>query len=281
MSATSLHFDGAFAGWRKTARAALAGEIDPRYAQWINDALSQPELLLEVRGEMISQTREPEDAPATTARVARAFMDLAYDVSCYRDEIKWALLYRALWRLQHGERHLLQVATDPDVHQLRTMAKAVHRDVHKMRAFVRFREVSTETGPWFVAWFEPQHLIVEANAPFFRDRFAPMRWSILTSDHCAHWDPNKRELTFSEGARREDAPSADGAEGLWLTYYAHIFNPARVKIHAMLAQMPRHYWKNLPEAEIIPELLAKSEARAAEMVERSRGTKKADASDGR
>jgi DNA polymerase len=39
-----------------------------------------------------------------------------------------------------------------------------------------------------VAWFEPQHHIVEYNAAFFVDRFASMCWSILTPDRCAHWD---------------------------------------------------------------------------------------------
>jgi DNA polymerase len=138
-----------------------------------------------------------------------------------------------------------------------------------MRAFVRFREVATEAGPWMVAWFEPQHLIVEANAPFFRDRFPEQRWSILTPDRCVHWDPSARELRFTAGANRADAPAEDATEDLWRTYYASIFNPARVKVAAMNAEMPRHYWKNLPEASIIPRLLADARPRVDAMVEQS------------
>lgn len=67
------------------------------------------------------------------------------------------------------------------------MAQAVRRDLHKMKAFVRFRSVHDERfrahpedGPLHVAWFEPEHHIVGAVAPFFARRFTQMRWAILT-----------------------------------------------------------------------------------------------------
>jgi DNA polymerase len=47
-----------------------------------------------------------------------------------------------LWRLTHGEPKLLEIIVDPDVHELSRMDKAVRHDVHKMRAFVRFRRVT-------------------------------------------------------------------------------------------------------------------------------------------
>ncbi|MEV9012116.1 DUF4130 domain-containing protein, partial [Klebsiella pneumoniae] len=52
---------------------------------------------------------------------------------------------------------------------------------------------------------------------------------------------------------------------LWLTYYASIFNPARGKVKAMQAEMPKKYWKNLPEAALIADLLAQAPARVAAM----------------
>ena len=85
-----------------------------------------------------------------------------------------------------------------------------------MRAFVRFREVRRESSPWFVAWFEPQHHIVEHNAAFFVDRFASMSWSILTPDRCAHWDGSV--LSFTDGVDKPHAPSEDEIEKVWLTY---------------------------------------------------------------
>jgi hypothetical protein len=44
------------------------------------------------------------------------------------------LPYRVLWRLTAGEPHLLEVVTDPDVHALGAMERAVRRASHKMNA---------------------------------------------------------------------------------------------------------------------------------------------------
>src|SRR3712207_7217337 len=57
----------------------------------------------------------------------------------------------------------------------------------KMHAFVRFRRVEGEDET-YVAWFEPPHPVLELAAPHFVERFANMRFSILTPDRCAHWD---------------------------------------------------------------------------------------------
>jgi DNA polymerase len=172
-----------------------------------------------------------------------------------------------LWRLFHGESHLLEIAVDPDVLRLTQMSKAIGRAVHKMRAFVRFREITAPDGPWYVAWFEPEHPVLRLNAKFFCERFAQMKWAILTPDECAHWDG--AALQFTPGLERPPKTSDDPAEELWRTYYSSIFNPARVKIHAMQAEMPKKYWKNLPEAADIPHLLQEAPQRVAEMMKAS------------
>ena len=141
----------------------------------------------------------------------------------------------------------------------------MRRDVHKMRAFLRFREVQNGEGERFVAWFEPEHHIVRANASFFIDRFANMRWSILTPDLSIHWDG--AVLTEGPGAAKGDAPAGDPIEDVWKTYYASIFNPARVKIGAMLKEMPKKYWKNMPETALVPGLIAGAQARESGMIE--------------
>ena len=46
--------------------------------------------------------------------------------------------------------------------------KAVHRDQHRMQAVVRFREIGREQKSHFVAWFEPEHHIVEAGRAVLR-----------------------------------------------------------------------------------------------------------------
>lgn len=146
------------------------------------------------------------------------------------------------------------------------MEGEVRRDCHKMKAFVRFRKDSKDN---YVAWHEPSHLIVKAVSPFFCRRFSSMNWAILTPDCSAYWD--QETLRFGPGLPRQAAPQEDELEDLWTTYYANIFNPARVKIQAMVTEMPKKYWHTMPETAIISQLLQDAPNRVNQMVDKAAG----------
>ena len=245
-----------FAGWRNAARALVLNDISPSDVTWTVRG-NAPELF-----EPTAKTPLPETSPGTFNVPAR-FVELAKSAILHRDPERFAMLYRLLWRLR-GYSDLLAVATDPDVAQVAAMAKAVHRDEHKMHAFVRFREIGREQKSHYVAWFEPEHHIVALAAPFFARRFADMPWSILTPDICAHWDGHA--VTFTPAVSKADAPSQDRLEETWRRYYASIFNPARLKVKAMQNEMPKKYWRNLPEASLIKPLIADAERLASAMI---------------
>ena len=120
----------------------------------------------------------------------------------------------------------------------------------------------------FIAWYQPDHRIVPLAAPFFAERFAVMRWSILTPDASVAWDPITKQLTFGPGLPRESAPAEDELESLWRSYYGSIFNPARLNPEAMRSEMPVRYWKNLPEVSMLPTLITQSKTRVETMVTR-------------
>jgi DNA polymerase len=244
-----------FTAWRAAARGLVAAGIPPEAVEW------------QVEGEAPGLFAEtPAPSSTTPFSVPRAFVEEATVAIRHSDPERFALLYGLLWRLAQGERHLMQMTTDPAVIRLGAMAKAVRRDAHKMHAFVRFREVQAEDGPRHVAWFEPDHHIEEAEADFFVRRFAGLRWSIVTPRRSVAWDGEA--LAFGPGGRRADVPPDDAMEPLWRAYYVSIFNPARLKPGAMRAEMPRKYWRNLPEAAEIPRLMAEAPRRVAEMVAR-------------
>ena len=247
-------------GFRRRARQLLADGVQPERVEW-GVARSDG-------GEgLFGDAPEQAIAPPTAALqpVPAAFVALCADVILHRDPQRFALLYRLLWRLAH-EPALRHDPLDADMMRAQRMAKAVHRDIHKMRAFVRFTQVTDDDGlERHVAWFEPEHRIVEANADFFARRFAQMRWAILTPERCVEWDGHA--LSFRAGADRREKPPPDAGEQLWLTYYAHIFNPARLKFATMQREMPRRYWHNLPEAALIQPLADAADARSQSMIE--------------
>lgn len=244
-----------FPGWRNAARALALNDVKPADVTW------------RVRGnapELFEPTAPPEPPHGATFNVSGKFVELAQIAILHRNPERFALLYRLLWRLR--DRHdLLDIATDLDVTEVTGMAKAVRRDEHKMHAFVRFREIGREQKAHYVAWFEPEHHIVELAAPFFARRFADMPWSILTPDLCAHWDGHAVSIT--PGVAKTEAPTEDRLEETWRRYYASIFNPARLKVKAMQNEMPKKYWRNLPEASLIKPLIAGAARTASAMIE--------------
>ncbi len=255
----NILIEPSFESWRDAARGLLAARVEPDAVLWSDDA---DEAIL-----FVGETTASEYG--VVPKVSASFLDMARTAAAHTDPRRWGLLYRLLWRMTHGgERHLLSVATDRELRQVQNWCKVVGREIHKMHAFVRFRLVGADgvTGrEQFVAWFEPEYRIVRLAAPFFRKRFAAMDWSILTPHECAHWDGES--LHFTPGVPRETAPDEDALDELWRNYYRSIFNPARLKVKAMQSEMPKKYWKNLPEAQIIDELIAGSGKRVRDMLE--------------
>jgi DNA polymerase len=257
MHVVTLAHDTDFDGWRQAARALAMNDVKPADVSW------------RVQGDTAdlfddqSDTSLP-DIPEGTFTVPATFVELAQLAILHRDPSRFALLYRLLWRLK-ANHDLLDIATDPDVAQANAFARAVRRDEHKMHAFVRFREIGREREARYVAWFEPEHHIVELAAPFFARRFADMPWSILTPELSAHWDGSR--VTFTPGVAKAEAPSEDRLEEVWRRYYASIFNPARLKVKAMQKEMPKKYWRNLPEASLIKPLISEASRRTGAMID--------------
>ncbi len=226
--------------WRVRAREMLQKGVRPKTGSWDTSQV----LLFET---------EVRLKPLTSPKVPAEFLKLAPYVAAARDEQRWDLLYRMLYRLNHENSHLLKVTVDPDVHRMNTLCKSVRRDIHKMHAFVRFKRAEIDGVETYVAWHKPEHLIMELGTPFFVRRFGDKPWSIFSADGSAHW--NLKTLTFGPGMSQQEFAHEDPFDDVWKTYYKSIFNPARIKIKMMKTEMATKYWSALPEAEIIQELI--------------------------
>jgi DNA polymerase len=247
-----------FDGWRKASRLLLQNKIKPCHIAW--RAPSTPISLLDSTYAALSSL----SATGLSPKVPSTFPDIAERVICHSDPERFARLYGLLFSMQTQSK-LLNKGHDPNVMWLQNCDKAVRRDRHKMHAFVRFRKVGEGRfkREQFAAWFEPTHYITELAAPFFMRRFPNMDWVIVTPHRSAIWDG--RTLRFTAGGQKADVPDSDAVEEQWKTYFKSIFNPARLKVQAMTSEMPKKYWKNLPEAVLIPDLISSAKEREQDM----------------
>jgi probable DNA metabolism protein len=251
-----------YATWREKARSFLQANIAPEKITWLDKQ--------QLQGELFNDSVEPVGLfSAKKILVPKSFFKLAEMVSLHNDVIKWQKLYEALWRLTHGEKNLLAISSDLLVNELALLAKSVGRDAHKMKAFIRFRCYEENSKKFYIAWYQPDHNIIRKVAPFFVRRFGTMDWLIVTPYETAMWDGE--QLSFLPGQQKFIHSQEDDFNNLWRTYYRAIFNPARIKIKAMLREMPVRYWHNLPETQVITEILQEAPSRVANMLKYTEG----------
>lgn len=149
--------------WRASARGCLAAGLRPEDVTWTDRQAGG--------GLFDTDFTGPETTPRTMS-VSKGFLSMAKTVSWHSDADRFDRLYSLLWRVQKKPR-LMQDRADPDLAHLRKLEKGVHRCQHKMKAFVRFREIGDPAAQRrsFAAWFEPTHNTVEPTATFFCKSF--------------------------------------------------------------------------------------------------------------
>ena len=218
MRVTEAHLRGEtdIAGFREEARTLLAHQVPPDDVQWRAEAQNE-EQFTDLLGTDPSRASVPK---AASAIVPASFQRLCEVVVMHHDPERFALLYRLLWRLVH-EPGLRNDPVDPDMLRAHQMGQAVRRDLHKMKAFLRFRPVRGGAEPVQMAWFEPAHHIVEAVAPWFAQRSPHARWAIFTPDRSV--ECIGEQLHFGRGPSREEAPAADAPDAQWLEAHRKVF----------------------------------------------------------
>jgi uracil-DNA glycosylase len=234
-----------FPGFRHACRVLWAEQVAPERVIWHCADDAEGDLFEDVTGNV--RARPPGAAPSAPVSAPAAFLPLSESAILHSDRERFGLLYRLLWRLQH-EPGLRHDPLDADWQRVDEMAQAVRRAVREMLASVRFRTLADagDGRPLHVAWFEPEHHIVEATAPFFARRFTALRWAILTPERSVHWDGE--QLAFAPGVQRDHAPAAGAGAQTWIDACHGLFDPARRELEAMRTELPRRDSNLLLEA---------------------------------
>ncbi|QGZ63049.1 UdgX family uracil-DNA binding protein [Paraburkholderia acidisoli] len=259
-----------FAAWRAASLAALAEDLRPESIQWRLAETGAPQQQASL--DYTPDSRSPAAASPRMAevQVSKELAALLKDAASFRDPERWAFLYKVLWRWHHGDRSVASAA-DIDGSRLYRMAKSVRRAQHDMIAYVRFRKQrDTQAVPEYVAWYEPDHDVLEWAAEHFAQRMGRSSWLITTPRGAAFWDGGALHLDARgalPGDHRYD--SEDEAEALWIAYYRSTFNPARLNEEALEQHMPVRFWKGLPEAHLIPGMISEARSGARRLAQAS------------
>jgi probable DNA metabolism protein len=247
-----------YESWHAQARTLLLAGTSPDDVVWTDADSSQP---------VLAALTEPVPAGRSERRISvpRQFVELATLAVRHSSSSRLALLYRVLWRIVHENRRLLDLEIDDDVRELRALVRQVREDGERMKAFVRLRRVGIYGGR-FVAWHRPDHDVAPLVAQHFAERYPQLAWSILTPFSSVHFDAGR--TSFGAGVSPDALPKDDSdraAEELWRTYYTAAFNPARANERKLSRDMPARFRDTLPEAPLIPALLAEAGSRTEQM----------------
>lgn len=135
------------------------------------------------------------------------------------------------------------------------MAKKVWREKHRMEAFVRFQRTADDL---YFAIIDPDYNVLPLIAEHFQARYADQRWMIYDARrrYGMYYDlqtVSTVQIAFSEnvGNGKTVAQVYDASEAiyqqLWKQYFKSVNIAARKNTKLHIRQMPRRYWKYLPE----------------------------------
>ena len=147
--------------------------------------------------------------------------------------------------------------TAPCVLQVQQAAKQVHREKHRMEAFVRFQKTTDEL---YYAHIEPDFNVLPLIVTHFSKRYADQRWAIydirrrygvyynLQDTHFITLDavPKKGMGILPESAVMEEEHTY---KQLWQVYFKHVNIPERKNPKLHLRHLPKRYWKYLSEKQ--------------------------------
>jgi len=145
----------------------------------------------------------------------------------------------------------------PCVLQVQQAAKQVHREKHRMEAFVRFQKTADDL---FYAVISPDFNVLPLIVQHFEKRYADQRWAIYDTRrrYGAYYNLTatalvELELPYQQRHTTCQAAALHGEEDkyrqLWQVYFDHVNIPERRNPKLHLRHMPKRYWKYLSEKQ--------------------------------
>lgn len=147
--------------------------------------------------------------------------------------------------------------SNPFVLGVQQTAKKVHREKHRMEAFIRFQCSSDNL---YYAWIEPDFDVLPIIAIHFKNRYADQQWLIYDTKrkYGLHYDLHSvQEVTINFDVDINNKSSIAKIYGdteelyqtLWKQYFKSVNIKARKNTKLHIQHMPKRYWKYLVEKQ--------------------------------
>ena len=137
---------------------------------------------------------------------------------------------------------------DPDVQAVQQAAYKTWHEYHRLMGLLRF---SPDEDGIYIARCEPDHFVLPALGPHFRERFGQTPWAIIDEKRrlCLRcMSAQALEFFCTNGNATALANPAGGEwENLWRHYHKTINNESRNNPDLQRKFMPERYWKYLTE----------------------------------
>lgn len=241
-------YDGSFEGFLCAVSHGLTDGVEAVEFQR-NSAAAQAGLFQDLS---VDVTTERGRAVEFRQRFVSAVSAEAFAMLRYAFHSEQAGIERQLWEylrlgMQAGPR-LCSMLADKRVNSVMRLARAVSREAHKYKGFVRFREV--EPG-FLYARIEPVADILAFLAPHFAERVGDRPWMIhdLARSQAAVYDTTTWRLVRE--IRLTDSPGYTDAEqecaALWQRYFQRHAIEARHNPELQQKHVPLRSRKHMVE----------------------------------
>lgn len=183
---------------------------------------------------------------------------LTYKIFLSELPLSEMLVYQVVQAIiQHGDASILENFANPFILKAAQIEKMIHREVHRMHAFVRFQK---SRDGFFYSAVDPDFNVLPLIGDHFERRYADQHWLIFDAKRHYGLYYDQQKMTFvspddpvfarSLSALEDDSLQDEREkeyQSLWKNYFQSVNISERNNKKLHLRHMPRRYWKYLTE----------------------------------
>jgi probable DNA metabolism protein len=184
------------------------------------------------------------------AKGSSALMEKIYNVYLSEYSAMEMLLFRYIQLVLEKGTAIEHDYRQPEILKVKEINKQIHREVHRMHAFVRFQKT---TNDLYYATVVPDFNVLPLIGEHFEKRYSDQHWMIYDKkrNYGLYYD-QKQVLMVEWGDEQlqqcpEFVAEEKAYETLWKNYFQSVNIAERKNVKLHLRHMPKRYWKYLTE----------------------------------